>query len=112
MMRRLPPRSLAESTLSGHLAPRVAGSPRFDRQRPVGVYARRLPRPKPPRRPWFTFDSDGFFAFVLVALMLFAWTLGTAGAVAISAVALIYTMLRLPQLGEILAPRAFVLIIP
>jgi len=112
MMRRLPPRSLAESTLTGHLAPRVAGSPRFDRQRPVGVYARRLPRPKPPRRPWFTFDSDGFFAFVLVALMLFAWTLGTAGAVAISAVVLIYTMLRLPQLGEILAPRAFVLIIP
>jgi len=111
-MRRASSRSLVRSAPIGRMAPRVAGSPRFNPQRPIGLYARRLHRPKPPRRPWFTFDSDGFFAFALVALMLFAWTLGTAGAVAISAMALAYTVLRLPQLGEILAPRAFILVIP
>jgi exopolysaccharide production protein ExoQ len=78
----------------------------------MGVYARPLYRPKPPPRPWFTFDSDGFFAFVLVALTMFAWQLGTIGAVAISALAVIYAIVRLPQLGEILAPRAFILVVP
>jgi exopolysaccharide production protein ExoQ len=105
-------RSLVRSAATGRIAPRAAGSPRFNYQRPIGVYARRSQGPKPPRRPWFTFDSDGFFAFVLVALTLFAWTLGTAGAVAISVMALIYAILRLPQLGEILAPRAFILVVP
>lgn len=38
--------------------------------------------------------------------------LGTVGAAAVSAIAVIYIAVRLPQLGEILAPRAFILIIP
>lgn len=88
------------------------GSPGFSPQRPIGLYARRLRGPKPPERPWFTFDSDGFFAFVLIVLTMFASTLGTIGAVAISAMAVVYTLWRLPQLGEILAPRAFILVIP
>jgi exopolysaccharide production protein ExoQ len=112
MMRPSQSRGLVKSTPVGRLAPRVVGSPRFNCQRPIGVYARRAPGPKPPRRPWFTFDSDGFFAFALIVLMLFAWTLGTAGAAAISAMAMVYIVLRLPQLGEIMAPRAFILIIP
>ncbi|HWE71830.1 MAG TPA: O-antigen ligase family protein [Stellaceae bacterium] len=112
MIRRSQSRSLVRSTPAGRIAPHVVGSPRFNRQRPVGVYARRASGSKPPRRSWFTFDSDGFFAFVLITLMLFAWTLGTAGAAAISAMALLYILIRLPQLGEIMAPRAFILIIP
>src|SRR5690348_1257684 len=112
MMRHSFSRSLVRSPATRRVAPHVAGSPRFNRQRPIGVYARHLQRPKPPRRPWFTFDSDGFFAFVLVALTMFAWQLGTIGAVAISAMAVVYTIVRLPQLGEILAPRAFILIVP
>jgi exopolysaccharide production protein ExoQ len=112
MIRRSSSRSLAGNAATGRLAPRVAGSPRFDRQRPVGVYARRLHKPKPPRRPWFTFDSDAFFAFVLILLMLFASNLGTVGAVAISAMAVVYAIVRLPQLGEILLPRAFILVVP
>jgi exopolysaccharide production protein ExoQ len=112
MTRRSSSRSLVRSAATGRVALHAAGSPRFNYQRPIGVYARRPAGPKPPRRPWFTFDSDGFFAFVLVALTLFAWTLGTAGAIAISAMALIYGLLRLPQLGEIFAPRAFILVIP
>jgi exopolysaccharide production protein ExoQ len=112
MIRRSSSRSLAESGASGRLPPHVVGSPRFNRQRPIGVYARRLQDPKPPRRSWFTFDSDGFFAFVLISLMLFASTLGTAGAVAISAMAVIYAIVRFPQLAEILIPRAFILVIP
>ncbi len=112
MMRRTFSRGLVSRVPTGRIAPHVAGSPRFVPQRPIGIYARRLNRPKPPERPWFTFDSDGFFAFALMALILFAWTLGTVGAVAISAMALVYIMLRLPQLGEIMAPRAFILVIP
>ena len=112
MMRRTFSRGLVSRVPTGRIAPHVAGSPRFMPQRPIGIYARRLNRPKPPERPLFTFDSDGFFAFALMALILFAWTLGTVGAVAISAMALVYIMLRLPQLGEIMAPRAFILIIP
>jgi exopolysaccharide production protein ExoQ len=112
MKRYAPSRALVRGTAPGRLAPRVAGSPRFNPQRPIGAYARRLPGPKPPRRPWVEFDSDAFFAFVLVALILFAGSLGTAGAAAISAMMLIYGMIRLPQLGQILAPRLFILIIP
>ena len=112
MMRRSPSRGLVRSIPVGRIAPRVVGSPRFNRQRPIGAYARRVSSLKPPRRPWFTLDSDGFFAFALVALILFASTLGTLGAVAISALALAYMILRLPQLGEIMAPRAFILVIP
>jgi exopolysaccharide production protein ExoQ len=112
MISRPPSRSLVKATPVGRIAPHVVGSPRFHRQRPIGVYARRASGPKPPRRPWFTFDSDGFFAFAIVASILFAFTLGTVGAVAISALSLAYMGLRLPQLGEILAPRAFILIIP
>ncbi len=112
MMRRQPSRSLATRAAAGRLAPRVIGSPRFNRQRPIGLYARRVRGPKPPRRPWLEFDSDGLFAFVLTALILFSWTLGTAAAVAIVAMSLVYIGVRLPQLGEILAPRAFILIVP
>ena len=111
-MMRLSSSSPGASAPTGRLAPRIAGSPRFNRQRPVGAYARRLPSPKPPRRPWFTFDSDGFFAFVLVAVVLFGAMYGTAGAAAISATAAIYIAVRLPQVGEILAPRIFLLAIP
>lgn len=115
MMRRAPSRSLVRSAAVGRIAPHAAGSPRFNRQRPIGVYARSLSgrtSPKPPRRPWFTFDSDGFFAFALLSLAMIAYLLGTAGAVAFTAMALVYTIVRLPQLGEILAPRAFILVIP
>ena len=112
-MRRSPPsRSMVRSTQKSSSAPQVAGSPGFNRQRPIGLYARSLPRPKPPRRPWVQFDSDGFFGFVLVAAMFVAEAVGTAGAVAVSALAVLYILIRLPQLGEILAPRAFILIIP
>lgn len=104
--------SLGAGRPAGRVGARIAGSPGFDRRRPVGVYARRLPGPKPPRRPWFTFDSDGFFAFVLVAVVLFCAMYGTVGAVAISVTAAIYIAVRLPQFGEILAPRAFLLAIP
>jgi exopolysaccharide production protein ExoQ len=93
--------------------PQVAGSPGFNRQRPIGIYARHLPGPKPPRRPWFQLDSDGFFAFVVVATMLVGGAIfGTISAVAISAMAVVYALVRLPQLGEILAPRALILVIP
>jgi exopolysaccharide production protein ExoQ len=94
------------------MVPHVAGSPRFNRQRPVGVYARGASGAKLPSRPWFTLDSDGFFAFVLVAAILFSFTLGTAAAVAIVGLSLVYIGLRAPQLGEIMGPRAFILIIP
>jgi exopolysaccharide production protein ExoQ len=87
--------------------------PGFNRQRPIGIYARRLSKPKPPRRPWLQFDSDGFFAFAVVATMLFgAAMFGTASAVAISAMTVIFIIVRLSQLREILAPRAFILLIP
>lgn len=110
MMRR-PTRSLVRSAPIGRLAPHITGSPRFNPQRPIGLYSRRAPGPKPPRRRWFQFDADGFFAFVFVTLF-FASMLGTLAAVAVVAMAAVYIALRLPQLGEILAPRAIILVVP
>jgi len=105
--------NLVKSRQIGRPALPVAGSPGFNRQRPIGIYARPLRKPKPPRRPWLQFDSDGFFAFAVVATMLFgAAMFGTVSAVAIAATAVVYFMLRLPQLGEILAARALILVIP
>jgi exopolysaccharide production protein ExoQ len=82
------------------------------RRLPIHGAIRRRPVANRYRRPWFSFDSDGFFAFALAAAMLFAWSLGTAGAAAVAALTLIYAMVRLPQIGEVLAPRAFILIAP
>jgi exopolysaccharide production protein ExoQ len=112
MIRRPASRGLVRSSYKGRLVPQVAGSPAFNRQRPVGIYARRLPRTKPPRRRSLQFDSDAFFAFALVVLMLTSMIVGTIGAAAVTAVAFLYIMLRLPQLAEIMAPRAFILVIP
>jgi exopolysaccharide production protein ExoQ len=112
MIRRSSSRGLVRSVAVGRIAPHVVGSPRFNRRRPIGIYARRMSRPKPPKRSWFTFDSDGFFAFALMASILFSFTLGTIAAVAIVAMALVYMALRAPQLGEIMGPRAFILIVP
>jgi exopolysaccharide production protein ExoQ len=103
-------RSLIGSNQMGRTASHVAGSPGFNLRRPIGIYARRLPEPKPPRRPLFRFDSDGFFAFVFVTL--FVSMLGTISAVAIVVMGFVYIALRLPQLGEIMAPRTFILVIP
>jgi exopolysaccharide production protein ExoQ len=58
------------------------------------------------------FDSDGFFAFALFVPMLFISGLGTLGAALFSGLAVVYAVARLRQLGEIFAPRAFLLIIP
>lgn len=93
------------------VAARAAGSPRFDPQRPVGLYVRRALGSKPPRRRWLQFDADGFFAFVFVTLFS-ASMLGTIAAVAVVAMAAVYIALRLPQLGEIMTPRAVILAIP
>jgi exopolysaccharide production protein ExoQ len=113
MKQYVPSRALPEGMPVGRFAPRVVGSPRFNPHRPIGAYARRLPGHRPSRHPWIEFDSDGFFAFVVVAIILFGGAMfGTVSAAAISAMAAIYIAVRLPQLGEILAPRAFILVIP
>lgn len=57
-------------------------------------------------------DSDGFFAFALFLPMLFISGLGTLGAAIFSCLAVIYGARRFAQLGEIVAPRAFILVIP
>lgn len=112
MIRRSTSRGIVRSGYTSRLVPQVAGSPGFNRQRPVGIYARRLPGPKPPRRRLFGFDSDAFFGFALIVLMLSSMIVGTVGAAAVSVVAVLYITLRLPQLAEIMAPRAFILVIP
>jgi exopolysaccharide production protein ExoQ len=93
------------------VVPSAARSPRFNPQRPIGLYSRRASGSKPPRRRWFQFDADGFFAFVFVTLFLSS-TLGTLAAVAVVAMAVLYIALRLRQIGEIMAPRAILLAIP
>jgi exopolysaccharide production protein ExoQ len=57
-------------------------------------------------------DPDGFFAFALFLPMLFISGLGTLGAAIFSCLAVIYAARRFSQLGEIVAPRAFILVIP
>lgn len=64
------------------------------------------------RRWWRQIDADGFFAFALFVPMLFISGLGTLGAAAFSVLAVVYVLLRRAQLGEILAPRLFILVIP
>ena len=113
MTRRPFSRTFAGRIRKERTAPQAAGTPGFNRQRPIGVYARRLPKPKPPPRPWFQFDSDGFFAFVVVATMLVGGAMfGTASAAAIAVMAAAYLMVRLPQIGEIVGPRSLILVIP
>jgi exopolysaccharide production protein ExoQ len=110
MMRHPSSRGIIRSGYKGRLAPQAAGWPRFNRQRPIGNYARRLPRAKPRAR--VQFHSDGFFGFALVGSTLLAEIIGTPGAAAVSIVAVLYVALRLPQFSEIMAPRALILIIP
>lgn len=63
------------------------------------------------------YDSDGIFAFLiffsmLMSSMLFADSFATVGAAIFVLLALAYLAVRFTQLGEILAPRAFILAIP
>ena len=74
--------------------------------------ARRRKAPGPAVRLWRRIDLDGVFAFALFAAMLFISDLGTLGAALFSLAALGYLAVRASQLGEILAPRVLLLLIP
>lgn len=104
--RALPPHPASRSGLRPHAAAPQIRLPT----------ARRLARRPPPRRSLASFlgewDTDGFFSFALFTATLFIGTLGTAGAALVSMLALAYIVVRTRQLGEILVPRAFILIIP
>ena len=57
-------------------------------------------------------DADAFFAFAVFLSVLSVGDFGTIGAVAVSGLAVLYAVVRMRQLGEILMPRALLLVIP
>jgi exopolysaccharide production protein ExoQ len=110
--RRVPARGLVRAAPPARVSPLSTGSLHPKRVPAFGRYARRRTSQTGVAASRTEFDSDGFFAFALFLPMLFITGLGTLGAAAFSAVALLYAAMRFSQLGEILAPRAFILIIP
>jgi exopolysaccharide production protein ExoQ len=73
----------------------------------------------PSRREWIDqiiplppLDFDALFAFAGFLVLLFIAQFGTLGALAFSALVLLYGLFRLPRLPAIFGPRAFLLLIP
>lgn len=78
----------------------------------IGVSPARADRRPLVARLRAAIDPDGFFAFAIFVPMLFISSLGTIGAVLFTALAMVYVVVRMSQLGEVLAPRMVILVIP
>ncbi|HEY3916638.1 MAG TPA: O-antigen ligase family protein [Stellaceae bacterium] len=95
--------------------PQRGEPPHLPSARATGA-ARPVPARRKAAKPWLKFDSDGVFAFIIFAVMLLGSMLFVSnsmiGAVLFAALALAYTVTRFSQLGEILASRWLILVIP